>query len=52
MTPYDEVGNVDIDNFYKQKPQEDESAAAIKKDNEDFIAKSTHDVQITNDDEK
>lgn len=32
--------------------QEDETAAAIKKDIEDFIAKSTHDVQITNYDEK
>ena len=32
--------------------QEDEIAAAIKKDIEDFIAKSTHDVQITNYDEK
>lgn len=32
--------------------QEDEIAAEIKKDIEDFIAKSTHDVQITNYDEK
>ena len=32
--------------------QNDETAAAIKKDIEDFIAKSTHDVQITNYDEK
>lgn len=32
--------------------QEDEIAAEIKKDIEDFIAKSTHDVKITNYDEK
>ena len=32
--------------------KEDETAAAIKKDIEDFISKSTHDVQITNYDEK